>query len=75
MTKIEKQMIGGVLVVAVGLIVGIKGMVSSGTEAYELYKTTTDAHKEKCLTKFKTIEYEMVNDILYCKSVNGLVKY
>jgi hypothetical protein len=75
MTKLEKQMIIGVLVVGVLGAMAIHNIINQGGKAYELYKITTDAHKQKCLDKFKTIEYEMVNDVLYCKSTNGLVKY
>lgn len=43
--------------------------------AYNKYKQSTDLHKEKCLGKFKTIDYEVVSGVLYCKTGNGLVKF
>lgn len=43
--------------------------------AYDEYKAQTDIHKEKCLDKFKAIEYEVVSDVLYCKTDDGLVKF
>jgi len=75
MTKIEKQMVGGVIVFALLVVVMIKSIAFVGEKAYYEYKAVTDAHKSKCLDKFKTIDYEVVDDVLYCKSVDGLVKY
>lgn len=75
MTKIEKQMIATVIVFVVGVIVIGNLAIDTGFEAYNKYVNITDSYKEKCLKKFKTIEYEVVNDELYCKSTNGLVKF
>lgn len=40
-----------------------------------LYNHFTSAHEQKCLAKFKTIEYEIVSDVLYCKTNDGLIKF
>ena len=69
--KSTKEMIIAIMVFSV-LLTFLQENIKSN---YSKYKATTDAYKEQCLAKFKTIEYEVVNEILYCKSVNGLVKF
>ena len=31
--------------------------------------------KQKCLDKYNTLDYEYFNDVLYCKTSDGLVKF
>lgn len=69
--SIKKEMAVGVTIMVL-LMVALQFTV---TGAYKEYKKGTDAHKAKCLSKFNTIDYEVVNGELYCKSVNGLVKF
>lgn len=63
----SKDMITGLI----GLFLIIVGSVATTI----MYKSFADAHKEKCLTKFKTIEYEIVSNVLYCKTNDGLIKF
>lgn len=78
MAKIEKKMIDGVgvfvfILCTVLFVVLLATIVRKMHKSYKV--TTTEVHKQKCLTKFKTIEYEVVSDVLYCKTVDGLVKF
>ncbi len=75
MTKIEKQMIGGVIVSLVGAVVLGNIVINQGTKAYSEYVSVTEAYKKKCLEKFKTVDYQVVDGELYCKSSEGLVKF
>ena len=74
MNKIEKQMIGGVIVFLVVAVVLGNIAINQGTKAYSEYVSVTNTYKKKCLEKFKTTDYEVVDGELYCKSPEGLVK-
>lgn len=71
--NIKKVASTGVIVVL--FTVGFYVWLHSIENTYKQYKNETDAHKEKCLGKFKTIDYEIVSGVLYCKTNDGLVKF
>ena len=77
MSKTEKQMIGVIVIAFFVIVFFIIGnfAIEQGKKAYGDYVSITDSYKEKCLVKFKTVDYEVVNDELYCKSVDGLVRF
>jgi len=74
MTKIEKQMIGAFIVCSVGLSVGVSVVIDGSTALYNEYKNNTDTYKKECFDKFKSLEYEIIANELYCKTETGFIK-
>ena len=42
---------------------------------YGKYSQADDKSKKECFDKFKTFEYEVVSEVLYCKTPDGFVKH
>ena len=74
-SKSNKVMLIVAIVFFILFSVIIKSCTSDLNDVVARYKKITDGYKEKCLSKFKTIEYEVVSDVLYCKTDKGLVKF